>query len=537
MKSTFLIFLISLLSFLSVSAQRTDLIYSAEKLPEKETSKYKLEILTNGNTANIGLNESVGFFCTLYDANKKTIAHTIVPTTFQVETVIMKSVFEINNEVVVFIVSSNKNAPVLSRYIFDGSTGKLKKEDVILIKVAWKTVMMVSEAEINYIIPSEFFIQKDPNSNYYAISYFDFQAPDINKRIEVIHFSPTHEIITRAYFTNPESNYLKLHYVTMYVNGPKSVILSSFLYNTKLDKGKEEAACFYLSELKAGATNFKSVKAVETDYYHRAEAIFVFNGVTNKILLLSTIYSKGEKGKIGGYNVISQTLNLETLALTELINLHSEKLDAAYMAANSTKEHYKGFPQHYCINSKGNAVILSEYISLIGGYTLAQKIGINCLTPEGQDIYGTTLHYMNSQGTKAISFMYTKGLNGQYTYSNYFDEFQDTYVGLVSGKSNSYLFLNNTVERFKMLENNVTPTFATAISSNKPKFTSFIYTLNDVGIASKEYIFGKPVSEDVTKYCRFNTADYDPATGLYAVIVVDKIKGKKTISVLWMNLK
>lgn len=531
MKNIFLIFLISLLSFLSTNAQRTDLIYSAEKLPEKDISKCKLEILTNGNTANVGINESFGLFCTLYDTNKKTIAHTIVPVKFEIENIILTSVFEINNEVVVMLYTYDKNIPTLSRYIFDGFTGKLKKEEIILEKPAAKTLRIVSEKELMYRVSSEIVVQKDPNSNYYAVGYFDYYAADINKNIEVIHYSPTHEIVSRAYLTHPDSKYLRSHYVALYVNGGNSVILSTFLYNVE----KEQESCFYLSELKAGVANFRSVKAaIETKFYLPAEAMFIFNKVTNKVLLLSVAYANGEKGKIGGYHIISQTLNLETLALTEYINLYSEKLDAAFIVANSSDRHYSGFPQQYSINSKGNLIMLSEMGTYNYSYTGFDEIGISYWNPTGEDTYGEVIHYLHTQGTKIKSFIYARARNGRYTCGNYYDEFQETYLGLVSGTTNSYLFLNNTVERFKMPSKR--PVNTPVLLSN-PKFTSFIYTLNDAGIASKEYIFGEPVSETETKYCRFNTADYDPLTGLYAVIVVDKIKGKKTISVLWMNLK
>jgi len=132
MKNVFLIFLIFLLSFLAVNAQRTNLVYNAENTTEKGMAKYKLEILKNGNIANVGFNESIGFFCTLYDATRKMIAHTIVPTTFEMNANSIKCVLEINNEVVVFIKSTTNDSPVLSRYIFDGFTGKLKKAEILI---------------------------------------------------------------------------------------------------------------------------------------------------------------------------------------------------------------------------------------------------------------------------------------------------------------------------------------------------------------------------------------------------------------------
>ena len=526
MKNIIAIFLISLLSFLSVKAQRTDLIYGAEKFTEKQ-GKYKLEILKNGNTANVGINESVGFFCTLYDANKKIIAQTIVPVKFDINACALKSVFEINNDIFVMIVTANQNAPVLSRYIFDGTTGKLKKEELIISGTAMTSSVMTTD-QLADMIPPEFFVQKDPNSDYYAVAYFDYFSKDINKKILVVHYSPTHGIISKAYLQNPAREFLNLHYVDMYVNGGISIILSSYLYNIK-DK---KEACFYLSELKRGAVNFRNVRAVETDYYFNGQAMFVFNKVTNKLLLLSLIMGECEKGWIKS-SVICQTVNMETLVLTDSIKIYSEKLDNNYMSLNSSNMHYPGLLQNYCITPKGNTIILSEDIFYDAGVAIPQRMAISCLTPAGEDMYGEMIHYIHRLASSPAALFYAKN-SGKYTYGNNIDEFGKTYVGLIAGKTNCYLFLNNTPERFTMTET-TQPSLWTPVSSSKEKFTSFIYTLNDAGIVSKEYIFGVPATE--AKYCRFNTADYDPETGLYAVIVVEKIKGKKTASVLWLNLK
>lgn len=525
MKNVFLIFLISLLSILSAQAQLTNLVYSAEKIPEKEISKYKLEILKNGNTANVGFNPGVGFFCTLYDTNRKMISHTIVPTKFEMNANDVKCVLEINNEVVVFIKSVTDNSPILLRYIFDGFTGKLKKEEILITMYFDKKLIVLTDTDYLYM-PCDFFIQKDPNSDYYAVSSFNFFAK-INNQIEVNHYSPTHEVISKAFLTTPEIKYLKSYYTDVYVNGGKSVILSSFLYKLENEKNEDkEAACFYLSELKAGASSFRSVRAFETIFYVKAEAMFFFNKVTNKVSWVSAVYSKGEKGKVAGFSVISQIVNLETLTLTDAFNLYSEQINTAYKANTNGRSNYSGFPQHYSVNSKGNAVILSE----IFYERVYQYLGISSFTPTGQEKYGMYVNYLHGQASSSMSFVYSRGLSGQYE-----PYYSDTNLGLVSGELNSYLFINNTVARFKLGEKDPLPW--TPISANSEFFTSFIYTINDAGVTSKEYIFGEPLSKLEKKYCRFSTADYDPATGLYAVIVVDDIKGKKTVGVLWMNLK
>lgn len=539
MKNTFLIFLISSISFLSANAQRTDLVYSNEKFPEK-LGKYKLKILKNGNTANIGLTEAAGFFCTLYDVNKKAIAHTVIPTQQESIYYILRTVLEINNDIVVMLAIYDEATPKLIRYILDGSTGKLKKEEVILTMPIMDAKIAASQYDHTGYEDGEyrssglpeapdFYIQKDQSSDYYAVVFHDVFSEDMNKRIEVVHYSPTHEILNRAYLLNPEIKYTKLNYVDIFVNGSKSIVVASYLYNRKETILKETGeSCYYVSELKASAIKFNNIRTGEVKNCINGGALFVFNKVVNKVKFICPIF----EDKLN-YLTTSQTLNLDTFALSELITIRSEKLNAKNMIASPGKK-YLGFPQHYHIDLKGNEIILSEYISYESGIALAAEIGISCMTSTGQDSYGEIVHYSHYQASKNRMFMYTKALNS-YAFSGSYDEFYETYLGLVSAEFNSYLFLNNTVERFDMGDK--APTIWTGVTSNKPKFTSFIYTLNDAGIVSKEYIFEKPVSEDVTKYCRFNTADYDPATGLYAVIVIEKIKGKKTAGVVWMNLK
>jgi len=330
---------------------------------------------------------------------------------------------------------------------------------------------------------SDFFIQKDPNSEYYAVSSFNYFAK-VNNQIEVIHYSPTHEIITRAFLINPEVKYLKSYYTDVYVNGGKSVILSSFLYKLENEKNVDkEAACFYLSELTAGVSSFRNVRAFETLFYVKAEAMFFFNKATNQVSWISAVFSKGNLLKLGGFSVISQIVNLETLTLTGAFNLYSDKINAAFKAKTSDRMTYNGFPQYYNFNSKGNAVILSEIV-YEGVY---QYLGFSCFTPTGQEACSTFINYLHNPIIAYRSFGYNRGLNGQYLTNAYLG---DTQLGFVAGESNSYVFMNNTVARFKLGDKDPLPW--TPITSNSENFTSFIYIIDDAGITSKEYFLESP---------------------------------------------
>ena len=531
MRNSFLIFLL-LLSFLSVDAQRADLIYGTEKKSD-DFGMYKLKILKNGNTAHVGLEKKSGFFCTLYDVNKKKIGHAVVPTEYEVDMFIMKAMFEANNDIVVMMQVYAKEGPTLTRYIFDGSTAQLKKKEVVATMPIIKAASMANGGRTDM---PDFFVQKDFNSDNYAVVCFDSFSKYLNKVIEVIHFTPAHEIITRAFLPIPEVKYLNYRYTDIYVNGAKSVIIASYLYSKKGDTD----ACFYLSELQAGQSTFKNKRSVETKCYFYGEANFMYNKVTKSVKLVTTVLSGSDpKGKIVGFNTVSQTLNLETLALSDNLILYSNKVDAMYRVFLPTL-HYQGLVQNLCIDAKGNTIFVSEMITV---YTNpendsrsmeAEEIGISGFSPTGQEKYGQLVHYRHMQILRCVSLLYTKVPGGQYRYP-VFDEFDGTYIGLIPGKKNNYMFLNNTPERSdKPIDK--WPGFQNSVRPGKEFFTSYIYTLNDEGVISKDFIFGKPTSAEDYKYCLFKTADYNPETGMYAVIVIERIKGKKTAGVVWMNL-
>ena len=488
---------------------------------------YKIKLLKNGNTANVGLEINAGFFCTLYDVNKKKIAHTVVPLEEpNPRLYLIKSLFETNNEIVVFLQNHDKVSVTLVRVIFDASTGAFKKKELIR-KMPYDIKKFYSGPEV-YLDKPEYYVQFDLNSEYYAVVYFDSFSKDINKTIEVIHYSPTHEVLSTLFVSKPEEEFSNVSFVNMYINGANSVILYTYFYNKK-----EKKACFYLSELKAGGSISKYKRAVESSHYVLGEGNFMYDNVAKKLKLITTVLDMESKD----YYTMIQTLNLETLTLTEQFIFYSEKTNSKYKVVDP-KANYRGVVQNVCIDAKGDLVVLSEMITIytteVSRFIEAQEIGVAGYTSTGKEKYGELVHYSHRQFLKVNSLLYTNVSSGQYKYA-VLDEYDATYLGLVPGKKNTYLLLNNTPERSDVAQDKW-PGFRTLLNASKEHFTSYIYTLNDAGIVSKEYIFGKPTVVEETQYCLFQTADFNPETGMYAVVVIDRVKGKRTSRVLWMNL-
>jgi hypothetical protein len=280
MKKIFVIFLISLLSLLSVNAQREDLTYSAEKFPISK-GLTKMKILKNGNTACIELSKDKLLICVLYDINKKLVGEVKVPLDGSFNLTRLRAVMEINNDFMVMLLSYSKGVtPTLNRYCFDGATGKLKNQEII------STIPSMSSIASNGIMcgnnpMSDFFIEKDPTSDYYAVVSFDAFAKETDMRIEVTHYSPTHEKINSAYFASPDNTLKYTFAKSIYVNANQSVIVSSYVTDNPKPK-TDDVAYWYLSQLKKDNTVFVHKKVIETKYFFIPDSKFIYSPVNKK---------------------------------------------------------------------------------------------------------------------------------------------------------------------------------------------------------------------------------------------------------------
>ena len=547
MNKKFLFLMVCFMRLLFANAQKTDLVFSSEKLPELKYVS-KLKILKNGNTASIELNKDDQVVCNFYNTDKKKInsVQILLEQNFVAK---MRAVMEINKDLMVMVVSYTKaRTPTLYRFIFDGNTGQLKKQEAISkLPNLGATAAVAITAGNNPV--SDFMIEKDPLSDYYAVISFDAFTEDMSKRMEIAHYSPTHEKINSAYYVSPDNAVKYTFAVSMYVNTDKSVIVNSYVANNAKPK-PEESAAYYLSQLKKGSPTFTHKNIAQTKLYIIPDSKFIYNPVTQKLKIVFTVNKKEETDKRNELNNDLFYLNVQTL------NPETMELGKPYIITKEiAKEYYKKkygtdvkvpylVVQNYIIDQKGDELLLLEEtaVSIPPSPNISDKmqfctslrgITLTGMTPEGSEKYGKFVPYLHDHISPAVTFLYMNPTKGQFEYPR-LGEFNGTYIGLISGKEANYMLINNIPANIDKADD-VAPVYYT-IKAVDPNLTTCLYTIGSNGEIQKEYLFGKP-TEGNSKCALLHTADYNPEAGLYATQVIEKVNGEKKISIVWINLK
>jgi hypothetical protein len=547
MKRIVLFISLALLNYTNLQAQYPNLIYS-EKTPEI-AGNFRVKQLKNGNTAVFNFTKDDGIHFSLYDANKKKIIDEKLKLTYlkyELKYYRIRCILEINNDIMFMFEGLPRPEPTLYRVLIDGSTGKVKKEDEV-------TKVNVSEgkkasAVLDYTFPTKtFWVTKDPKSDYYAIVVFNKDADDRNKRIEVIHFNPSHIQLNRAFFQSPNGQYKFLNYSDVYVSGENYVILSAYVYNTKASSstGQEESV-FYFSKLSKGSTTFKNHELtytnsnVKSHKFTQATCKFAFDKASNILYAAVDTYSNFDK-RTGSYvyDFFIQPLNPDNMEMRKAFPIPLEKANNYYQTKLESKKEYTGMLQSFLIDrTTGHIILLNEMPITISGEggisTELRDPAITDMTIDGKENYAIVIPYNHWTFTTEASFNYLHNKNGNLHHTTV-DEFNTTYVDAVAGEKYNYLFLNNTLLNYDKPDND--KGFEKRVRTGMDGLSSVIYKIDKQGNMSKGLLFGNSPVKNGVKYCLFNSADFNPETNTYAAIVIERSKAGKTTSVVWLTLE
>jgi hypothetical protein len=152
--------------------------------------------------------------------------------------------------------------------------------------------------------------------------------------------------------------------------------------------------------------------------------------------------------------------------------------------------------------------------------------------PDGKERYGKVIPYMHSHIGTSVTYLRMNAAKGHFEWP--VGEFDGTYMGLIAGKSANYILMNNIPANIDKTEDE-DPVFY-SVKNIDPRLTTCLYTIDFNGATQKEYLFGKPTTENVVS-ALLHTSDYDAETGLYVTQVIEKVNGEKQVRILWTHLK
>ena len=128
-----LIFALLCIGYLPTQAQFKQIAESATFADPKDGA-FNIVQMKSGNTFYVHLTSKEGIDLRIYDAShKEKVSTNVTPSFGKLRAGTIDAVFEVKNDLVLFVSEYEDNAPVLYRLIFDGNTGKLK-EDKLLVE-------------------------------------------------------------------------------------------------------------------------------------------------------------------------------------------------------------------------------------------------------------------------------------------------------------------------------------------------------------------------------------------------------------------
>ncbi|GAA0563384.1 hypothetical protein [Chitinophaga japonensis] len=222
----------------------------------------KLVLLSNGNTCYLHFDRSEGIQVAVYNAQRELVATEKIAgrqwDTRNLNDTEIDGVYAINGQVVVFLQQLVRYRPHLFRIVIDGSTGRLLQEEKL---GELPTVLHREAYALDNLASHDFYVCNDPRSGYYAVASFaggELQRKENPaERIQVMHFSPDHQLLSHAYYTLPGNAYTYFSYLDMAVQGREAVYLCTAGFNTKRSGDKQPQSTVFLSALRPGQDTFQ----------------------------------------------------------------------------------------------------------------------------------------------------------------------------------------------------------------------------------------------------------------------------------------
>jgi len=544
MKNTLLIVFALLFGITTVKAQPK--IETSTSFDEPEDGWNKLIQMKNGNTLFFHFTKKEGIDVTVYDKSRNQIATKEITSELwepkKMKTSVVEGLYEINGQAVIFLQQTLDRTPTLFRLIFDANTGELLKEKklgTIPKYGAFAGYAMV----FGGVDASDFYVEKDPNSDCYAVVLFNGFAHESGERIKVVHYNGMHKKISSAYYDSPEGQFKYLRYIGMTVDGEKSVHICAYGFNSKTDESGADARVI-VSKLNGGDSTFTHKLLDFTDDFRDTKAVMKYNKGTGMIELMTLTFLKS-KHKTNYYLPLISYIDPETLFITSSQVLTTKKASDYMQAHLDNTDGYNGLPQDMIINNDNSTTILYEEQSQqviynhTGGVsstsTTLGNIGIAELDNKGTEKQGyAILKKQHATGLFDPLYLSHKG-KGIWSYrggggfmklnNNAFLSFD-----YVNTDKNRYIIFNDYPSNFERGEDVKKRKEVTTISGAN----TIYYRLHN-GEFDKDYLFGTPSSDDQSNFCYVESSDFNKETNTYATLLMSRDGRKKEAKIAWVT--
>jgi len=389
----------------------------------------------------------------------------------------------------------------------------------------------------------DFHVEKDPNSDFYAVEALNSFAHESDKRIEVIHYDGTHHEINRAFYNAPEDNYKYIKYLGMAVDGER-LFMCTYAYNTTASGGKD--ARVIVSKLSKGSKDFKQVQLEFEEKFNSTEALFVYNKSIDRIQLLTLALERSKTHFFSStttnyYAAVFTSIKPEDVTVEFTKPIVEQKVNDYFHNQLGKSKDYEGNIQNMVINKDNTVTLLTEEITVIAhtytsGHTSSTtyttrlgNIGLTVYDTKGDEVNGYAI--LKAQSAKGImrEFHMANKNRGFWASTNNINSFL------------SYDYINS--DKSKYIVFNDLPTNTEGDEDDKHKTVAYISKTNticyklDNGALSKFYLFGTPKDDDQSKFCYIEASNFLKETNTYATILMERDGRDKQAKIAWVTFE
>jgi len=539
--STALFFALVCFSFLPTKAQFKQ-IAEGPKFDEPEEGFAKILQMKNGNTFYIHITPKDGINIRVYDANHKEKAvKTISPAYESLDKKDdVRGIFEMNNDVVVFVNRDDDGdkLPRLHRMIFDGTSGNLKKQQIISIgKYTWRNRPFTTD-------PIIFFnIRKDPDSDNYALVNYDETEKDNTKRIEIVHYGSDHNEISRKFCFLADAKEAVSYFKDMIVLGSEKVcVLVDFYWKGERKQAGQSKTMMAISEKGKTLVDFIEMKIPNN---LRGRWMTRYNTVSKKILcfLIAQTSSSIDRTGYGTLLFLTDPVAKSVAPLPDL--KHSEKLHKGFKEIIDEKDFYEGLPQNIVVNDDGSFTVLNEEMTMItssnGNGTNLGTLAVSTYDINGNlksDYLIPKSHWVQSFNQLQPFYLAEREMAAQpLLKGNQYKSFV-----FINGTKNNYVLFNDTERNNDIVHAKKGARFGSDTKSKLVRVMgmtgdcdAFMYKLTgDDVLPKREYLFGE--MEKGHALALLTISDYKKKNNIYATLMLDKSNTRtKMVSVVWQT--
>jgi hypothetical protein len=516
---------------------------------EPEDGWNKLLQLRNGNTFFFHFTKKEGIEVTVYDKSRNVIATKTLTSELweprKMRESVVEGLYEIGGQPVIFLQQMIDRTPSLFRIKLDPNTGEVAGEKLISTLPKYKAGSAWAMA-FGGVDAGDFYVEKDPASDNYAVINFNSFAHESGERIEMIHYTAeggNHKILNRAFYDSPNGQFKYLRFIGMTVDGDKQVFISTYGFNTKSSGEKDSRVI--VSRIKTGEKDFTHNLIEFTDDFRDTRAIMQYNPGSNIIQLLTlTLVSSKSKllsNKTTTYYMTLMTgIDPQTLRVVYARPFMAEKVSAEMQA--KVGEDFRGLPQQMIINGDHSTTLLMEEMTTetiqtrtsVSYRTYLNNIGITELDDKAREENGYVV-FKSQMANGLIDPLYVshkskglwsyRGAGGMFVLNN------NAFLSFdyVSTDRKRYVLYNDYTENLDRTGKKRKTVVAISDAN------TVCYEL-DNGRATQSYLFGNP-GKDAAKFCYIESSHFLPETKTYATLMMTRDGRKKQASIAWVKFE